>query len=207
MTREIIQHTNIIKMKILNFLAIALIVAAFASCDKDSAVSVVDNTPDFEVVEETSNTGHITLGLTTIECNEVALATFYVDGETTVNNYSLNLSDDAVGTTGFLFAGAWAPTEAESALREGAYNDPDGTISSFTEEGAQIIQDWIDAGSDPDNQPALEEEHFIIYAAAGVTYTISNITETTADVEVSGEMTDQDGNAVGVEGSFVATLY
>ena len=207
MTRNIIQHSNTFIMKILNFLSVALFVAfAFSSCDKDSVVSVVDNTPEFEVVEETTTGNQITLGLTTITCEEIALATFYATGETDVNNYSLTLQGTNIGGGDALFAGAWAPEEAETELQERTYTDIDGSVTAISEEGLEAYQAWIDAGSNPDTEPDLFE-YMEFYDASGLSYTVSNITETTADVEMNGEIIDSEGNAISVEGSFSATLY
>lgn len=194
-------------MKTLKFLSIALsLVLVLASCDKDGAISVVDNTPDFEVVEETVENGEITLALTSMPVGEVALSTFILDGEDFVNNYSLAVQSADLGAAGAIFGGAWGPVEPEMSLQEGEYSDADGAAMTISQDGVDAYDAWVAAGSDPDSEPDLEL-YLTSYDASGVTYTISNITETTADVEVTGEILDEDGNAIAVSGSFTATLY
>jgi len=173
-------------MKVLSFLAIVLSLTILTtSCDKEGALSVIDNTPEFEVLDETTSSDNLTLGDKSMTCDAIALATYISDGETNVNNYSLSLGATSLGDAGAVFVGAWSPAEPETSLQEMTYSDQTGSIIALSEEAFDVIEAW---------------------RAAGVTYTISNITETTADVVVAGEMIDDDGNATSVSGSFTAEL-
>ncbi len=194
-------------MKILPFLAIASLLFAFTtSCDREGAISVIDNVPEFEVVEETDAAQSLTVGDKSVTCDQVALSTFIFDGETTVNNYSLSLGSTTLSDAGVLFSAVWSPEEPETELQEGTYSDLNGSINAFTEEGLTTLTEWLDAGADPDTQPDLDDL-VIFYDASGVTFTVSNITETTADVAIEGEMINEEGIATSVSGSFTATLY
>jgi len=190
-------------VKTITFLALLTLI--FTSCEKDSLITAVDNTPEVEVTEETTNSNVLALSGKSLSCDEVALATYIEDGSSTVTNYSLSFSSDALGTSAIL-ALAWSPEQEETSLQEGDYT-ADISGLTFTAEGLDIIDAWIAAGSDPDAAPELTEDHFIFYSSVSVVISTSNITDSEVNVVLSGEMADPNGDTVDVSGSFVATLY
>ncbi|MEM9919662.1 MAG: hypothetical protein AAF990_16315 [Bacteroidota bacterium] len=194
-------------MQTIKFLTVlAIFSLMLASCSKENLTTVEDNVPDVEVIDESSN-GKITLRGSTITLGEVALATFIIDTTTNeVNNYSLSLESADLGATGAVFASAWGPAGTELELQETTYNDEVGMASTISQAGIDAFDAWVAAGSDPNTMPDLVS-FMTQYDASGVSYTISNITATTADVVVSGDMIDDSGNTVTISGTFTATLY
>ncbi|MEM9819792.1 MAG: hypothetical protein AAF985_01915 [Bacteroidota bacterium] len=182
-----------------------------ASCNKESLTITEDNPPEV-VVEEVvveeegqGEAGEITVGTARYNLNEVFVATF-IDNDGSLVNYQVGLNADLVGVSGECGGFAFTSEDpSETSLQETTYMDLSSTGFWVTQEGIDAFAAWEAAGANPSDMPNIVD-YLIQYDASAVSYTFSNLTETTVDVELSGEMTDLDGNTVPVSGSFTASL-
>jgi len=204
-----------VKMKYIKLLSLlAVFSTLLVSCSKENLTEVEDNVPDVTVEDNIIDTlDEVMIGSRSVT-GSAYLATFVFDSTTmAVNNYSLSFKSGTTGATQEVFAGAWDPlTEDEVTLQEATYTgfegislDGFGSASTISEEGLEAFAAWADSGGDPETMPDLFQ-YLLSYDGGNLTYTISNITETTADVEVGGTMKDEDGNEIAVSGSFTADL-
>jgi len=194
-------------MKLIKFLSAAIILTfVLASCNKEQMTTVVDNTPEVEVIDETVEVSQFRIGGAELSVNEPTLVLYKNEGEEGYHQYSIDLTSAETGVTAPIFSASWEPEMLEANIQEGTYSDEQSTALSITQDGLDIILAWLDAGSDPDNQPDIDEDDLVFYNAYDVTYTISNITETHADIVIAGEIVDGE-NTFEVSGSFTAELY
>ncbi len=186
---------------------IACLSLVLTSCDKDSFSSIEDNAPILEVVEEEVQADNISVGPSNYQLNQAILFAYAEVEGGPVINYSLSLNAEIAGVDadcgGFVFTPL---TESETEIQAESYTgDMDFGALWITDEGIAILEAWEAAGSDPDNQPDLEDV-LLTYDASGMTYVFSNISDTTVDVEVSGEIVDEDGVSIEISGSFTAEI-
>ncbi len=169
------------------FLGIAFLV----SCNKESITTTIDNVPEVPVEE--------------VRINTSGLVTFFLDSlSLEVENYSLIMNSSLVGAPGAKFAALWDPlSEDEMELQEASY-DVFG-VHIFSNEDWNAYMDWVAAGSDPDTEP---NSIFDPYGGVEVVCTVSNITDTTAYVEVIGSIIDSlgTGEVYDLSGSFTTKL-
>ncbi len=177
------------------------------SCDKESLTKTIDNIPEVEVKEiVVENTNSPLPSLSAIvDNNEVALAIFIFDN--TVNNYSLVLPSSMIDAPGAIFESTWVPATPETTLQATTYIIDH--VATISQEGLDAYNMWVLDGSDPETMPDLfsPDSPYRTEYISSLTYTISNITDTTAEVELSGEIEDPDGFISTVSESLTADLY
>ncbi|MEM6376578.1 MAG: hypothetical protein AAF705_00055 [Bacteroidota bacterium] len=195
-------------MKVLQLLVMAVVLTVIStSCDREGFVSEIDNTPEFEVVEETVSSSNLSIGASSFICDVVTLATTFEDSlGTNVHSYSLSLQATDVSVSGAVFASVWLPAVPETELQETTYSGDMGLAFTISQEGLDAFADWEANGGNPDTVPDLND-YTTMYDGSNLTYTVSNITDATADVVLAGSIEDQDGNTTDISGSFTATLY
>ncbi len=173
-----------------------LVITFLISCNKESITTSVDNEPEVPVEEVTINS------------NSTVLTTFILDSVTMeINNYSLAMNSSLVGAPGAIFTTAWFPlTEDEMELQEVSYDLEFVDIVSTESWDAYRI--WVDAGSNPATEPDIDLEPF---GEVDLVCTVSNITDTTANILITGSIVDSIGVGAGdvhnLSGSFTAILF
>ncbi len=215
-------------MKILKLFSLFLITAlVFNSCAKEDIIETTDNTPSIdpeeEIVEENNNSFSI-FGISMV-VDTAYMSAAQGWGSNEIFGYVLNIDNSIAGVPGFLFAMNYE-VDLETAPQAGTYTG--GTASTFTQEAADAIEEWINNGADPLSVPDLSD---LFYDASNVTIDVSNVnlsvyTEQTefpdpdnpgqtitltghideADVSLSGYLLDSDDNEVPMSGTFLAQI-
>ncbi len=175
------------------------------SCNKESLRTTIDQVPEVPVIEEIVPDEDDTPTIVDIASGKTALSTFVFDTVSMqVNNYSLVIPSSFIGAPEAVWAGVWSPPTPEQSLQATTYVIE--TVSIISEAGIDVYEEWIANGSDPTTEPDIFD-YEKDYVVAGLNCTISNITDTTADVEIMGNLIDEFGGMLPVSGAFVADLY
>jgi len=179
------------KMRFFKITIAFLVIVFLVSCNKESITTTVDNEPEVPVEE--------------VNLSSITLSTFIFDTVTMeVNNYSLVMNSSLVGAPEGLFAGVWDPfDQSERELQEASYRIY--YVDVTQPESLVAYRQWFDNGADPALEPTLD---FVEYGEVDIVCTISNITDTTAMVELVGSMVDTagTGETYVLSGSFTAEL-
>jgi len=162
-----------------------LVIVFLISCNKESITTLVDNEPEVPVEEVTINS------------NSTVLTIFILDSVTMeINNYSLVMNSSLVGAPGAIFTTSWFPlTENEMELQEVSYD-------------LEFVDIVSTDGSNPATEPDIDLEPF---GEVDLVCTVSNITDTTANILITGSIVDSIGVGAGdvhnLSGSFTAILF
>lgn len=197
------------QMKYIKFLVVLVTVTLImTSCGKENLTITDDNIPEVESVVEIVDDNSTPPSYAAVaNSGEAALATFFLDSAATaVHNYSLVAPSSMVGAPEAVFVTAWDPNlDTETGLEETTYVIEDVLIQTISQEGIDAFEDWEANGSDPDAIPDLNL-YVTIYTGT-ITYDVSNITADTADVDISGDIVDEEGNSTTLSASITANLY
>lgn len=197
-------------MKYLNFIVVAaLAIFVFASCEKESTTETTDNVPVLEPVTEVVVDNNPPSYARIANSGQSALARFVFDSTTMeVNNYSLVLPSNLIGAPDVVFASTWLPAAStETEIQAITYTIDD--VETISQAGIDAWDAWVANGSDPNTMPDLFSPNspFVTRYTATLTYDISNITATTADVTVSGSIVDSSGNSTPLSATITADRY
>lgn len=177
-----------------------------ASCSKEDSVEVIDNEPVIEVIDEETNPDVIRLKNSSYSVSNAVLVGYVFDSlNMNINNYSLSLESDEINIPGGCFALAWSPNPDETEIQERLYEDEFAIVFTISQEGIDVIDEWINNGSDPTTEPDINS-YITTYNASDLDITASNKTATTVDFILTGDIVDDNGDTVAVDASFTADI-